>query len=386
MNNLKNYLKISSVLVIFSEAAKIHYLIDIKLLYPVLFFNTAILIYINRYKLTPANIFLLVAILFHGIISFAYLKIPFRLFISQFIGITLVSTYFYNVLKYIGIEEMFEYYVKIAFYVSILGLIMYLLDISIWDKERLHSILPEPSFYIYLTVPATIYFYKTKSFIKLGIMLISLILAKSSLGYFAVILYFGMEFIGLKQLKYSLLSLPLIILFVIFLSKNEEVMLRFNDTADSINIFKNKKLNESINISSYALLSNTYVSVTNFIQHPFGTGLGSYTYIYDEIIKEIKIPKYIKTLKLDRINNQDADSLLLRMLSDFGVFGIVLILYILTVYYRPFKTDNVYNIIANGIFIYLILKLIRSGHYFSVEFYFFLWTYILVKKEAINES
>ena len=386
MNALKNYLKISTVLAIFSEAAKIHYVIDIKLFYPLLIFNSIILIYINRYKFTPSYIILLSTILLHGVLTFILYKIPFKLFVSQFIGIVLVSSYYYNVIKLIKAKEIYETYVKIAFYIALLGLVMYALNISVWDKERLHSILPEPSFYIYLTIPATIYYFKTKKFMRFGFMLITLFLAQSSLGYIAILIYLGFEYIGLKQLKYILLSLPLIFLFINFLSKNEDFMLRFNDTTNSLNIFKNKKFDESINISTYALLSNLYVSGTNFIQHPFGTGLGSYVYIYDQKIKEIKIPKYIKTLKLDKINKQDADSLLLRVISDFGVFGIALIAFILITYYRPFNTSNIYNIMANGIFIYLLLKLIRSGHYFSVEFYFFLWTYILIKKEAINEN
>ncbi len=386
MNALKNYIKLSSILAIFSEAAKIHYIIDIKLFYVILIFNSFILIYINRYKFSLSFLVLLLAILFHGVIAFISLKIPFKLFLSQFIGITLVSSYYYNVIKLIGIKEIFEYYTKVAFFVALLGLLMYSLNITIWDPERLHSILPEPSFFIYLTVPAIIYFYKNKYYYKFIIMLIALLLAKSSLGFLAVLIYLAFEFIRIKKIKYILYALPFIIMFIMFLSKNEEVVMRVNDTVESLNVFKNKKFDESINLSSYALLSNMYVSVTNFTQHPLGTGLGSYTYIYNEKIKDLKIPWYIRTLKLHELNKQDADSLFLRILSDFGIFGIALILFILISYFRPFKTENIYNIIANGIFIYLLLKLLRSGHYFSVEFYFFLWTYILIKKEAINEN
>src|SRR5690606_13882672 len=124
------------------------------------------------------------------------------------------------------------------------------------------------------------------------------------------------------------------------------------------------------NISTYALLSNFYIAKENFIEHPFGSGIGSHYYMYhSEYKKLMRTPEYIKTLKLDDINSKDAASLFIRLLSEFGIIGILATLFLLYLVVKCFRDKT--QIVEQSIGIYILLKLFRDGHYFPPELFFF---------------
>jgi hypothetical protein len=93
-------------------------------------------------------------------------------------------------------------------------------------------------------------------------------------------------------------------------------------------------------------------------------------------------PQYLVTLNHDKINSQDAASLFLRFLSDLGVFGLFFMLLFILITIKLFNLNNLY--IEQGIAIYIILKLIRDGHYFPPEFYFFIFIFYKSIKDKIN--
>ena len=77
------------------------------------------------------------------------------------------------------------------------------------------------------------------------------------------------------------------------------------------------------------------------------------------------------------LNVDDANSLFLRLLSETGLFGIIVFFYFLFKSHLLKKRDKSKYlwIISNAILALFLIKLIRSGHYFVNGFFFFFWLY-----------
>jgi len=182
-----------------------------------------------------------------------------------------------------------------------------------------------------------------------------------------------------------------IIPILVFIGKlsyenSEDLKIRVDDTFDSLLAINTGKFKPDTNVSSYAILSNFFVAKSNFTDHPFGSGLGSHTFMHKSIyLKQMNPPAYIKTLKLEDINSSDANSLFLRLFSELGIFGLFIAILLIFYGFKSFG-DNKDLIISQGIFIYILLKLIRDGHYFSPEIYFFIWIMYYNRKESIIKS
>lgn len=386
MINVNNYIRLSTILGIFSEAASFNYIIDIKLFYLILVINTLLILATKPLKFSPNHLFILGFLLVHGLLGVLLIKYPATSLISQLVGIGYVSTYFYLLLKYFDIRKLFLTYVKVSLVMSIIGIIMYYSNISLWDEERLHGLLNEPSRFVILILPAFYYYLKTKQTWKWIIIGFSLVMAQSSLGYIGLGLMILLPNLKLKYLKNLAYAIPILVLFVWFLSKNENFQLRYQETVESLDIFESKKFIEKPNMSTYALLANSYVAFNNFIDHPLGTGLGSFKFRHDVYIQDLTIPRHIEKLDLIDLNRDDANSLFLRMLSDLGVFGLLLIGLFTILAINAFRREGTAAIIAQAMVVYLILKLLRQGHYFSHEFFYFFWTFIFIMGRRSDES
>ena len=371
--NLKKYLLYSSVFVIFTEAFTFNYIIDWKLLYPLVLINFLFLIQLKKIKINLYFFIGLLAVFFHGLITYSVIGIPPNYMLSQILGILIISTYFYNLIPLYSKDEIVTTYTKLSFYIALIGYPMWLFNINSNDGIRFQSIFTEPAHYAIVVIPACYYFFKTKQKLHFITLFGSLVLSQSSIGYIGCGLMLIMPQLTLKRLENLAFIFPLI-LFIGFLvyQNNELVKLRVDDTYKSIKSIQTGKFKESTNVSSYALMSNLYIAKLNFFDHPFGSGIGSHYYMHTSVYsKEMKPPSYIKTLKQDKINAPEAASLFIRMTSDFGLFGIIFIISILVIIFKVFDFKDFF--IEQGIVIYILLKLLRDGHYFPPEFYFFVW-------------
>ncbi|MGY0407896.1 MAG: O-antigen ligase family protein [Polaribacter sp.] len=324
-------------------------------------------------------------LLIHGIIMYVLLRNPISSLFAQLIGVVLSSFYYYNFIKLYKTKLIFHMYLNIAFYIALLAIPMFYLNINAFSSSRLNGLLSEPAHYAAIMLPAVYVTLRTKLYFKFLIILITILLSKSSVGYIGLFLILFVPLLKLKYfLKYS------IVIFIIFGfsfyyiysqwkipfddNNGSGLVRRIKQTQESIAAINTGKFKEDTNLSSYALLSNTFVSKNIFFHYPLGAGLGSYKYEYEKIYPDLSPPKYIVDQNFSKINMHDANSLFLRIWADLGIFALLIIIYFIYRSYKLFKNDD--KIVEQSTFFYLAVKLLREGHYFPPEFYFFLLIFL----------
>lgn len=328
---------------------------------------------------------------------------------KQIVGIGLTSLIFYLLMKInkYDIKELFRIYLNFAVLVGLIGLfqeVSYLLgfkmgyDFSyILPSWRLHlsttgflrvnSIMPEPSVFCCSMMPA--FFVSISSFSKNNfrflkkwkslIIISSVFFSFSLVGYIGIILSLALLFYNYAKIRHLVIG-TIIIFALIFFSYNTigDLKMRADDT---INVLTGKMDLYSANLSTFTLFSNALVAYESFKNNPvFGSGLGSH---------EISYNRYIgKVVDVDRVimflNTQDANSLFLRLLSETGLFGLLLIFYLIFRFHVLKKNDrNGYLwLISNAILVMFLVRLLRYGHYFAGGFFFFFWLYYFAGRSS----
>lgn len=386
--NLKKYLLYSSVFAVFSEAFFIRFIIDLKLFYLIILINYFLLLKIKVISFNKDITLGVFLVFLHAVFFYGLIGIPPNFMLSQLIGITISCTFFYNLIKLYEKDEIIKLYNKFCLIIAIIGYPLYFLKINLNVNPdfRFSSLLTEPAHYAIIVIPACYYFLKKKNYLSFFIVFISLILSESSVAYLGCALMFTLPYFTISKLKYALGIVPFVVLIFHFVYKNNNnIKMRFDDTYESFKVINTGKFNERTNLSTYALLSNFYIAKSNFMEHPFGTGIGSHYFMYtNKYHKSMRAPSYIKTLKYDRINSKDAASLFIRLLSEFGIFGILIVIYIFYFIIKSFQDKNL--IFEQGISIYLLLKLFRDGHYFPPEFFFFIIIFYYTHKKYFKHE
>jgi hypothetical protein len=395
MRLLDRYILYSSVFAMFTEAFKFHYIIDLKLFYLIIGINF-LLLSINKKLTISKNIFIVLAFLsLHGIVNFLLFSNPIKSLIAQLLGITICSLFYYNFIKIYGKEVVFRAYLKVAFIVAVIAIPMFYLNINAFAENRLNGIMSEPAHYAAIMLPAIYFFLRKKKYVRMSIVLITVVLSKSSIGFIGLSLILFIPLIKVKYfMKYSLIVFGIIAIGGYYLStvwnepidenQSNKVVRRLKETQESLSSLKTGKFNSYTNLSTYAFLSNTFITKEIFTRYPLGTGIGSYPHQYDKNYSKMSPPKYLIDLKQSKINRTDANSLFLRMLSDLGIFAILIFIYFFYRSFKLFSKDT--KIIAQSTFFYLLIKLIREGHYFPPEFYFFLFIFLKEFDEDITHS
>ena len=385
MRWLDKYIIYSSIFALFTEAFSFHYIIDWKLFYIIILINLIAIATRKRLTVNRNIIIFLLFLFIHGAVFYLWFQNPIKSLLAQLIGISISSIYYYNFLINYGTKLAFTKYLEVAFLIAIIAIPMFYLNINVFIYNRLNGILTEPAHYAAIMLPATYVFLRNKNYLKFGIVLITIFLSKSSIGYVGLVFILLLPLLKVKYLiKYSWLVILVIGISAYYIStqwnkpmnENESNTLvrRLKQTNESLTAVFTGEFEESTNLSTYAFISNTFISREIFTDKPFGTGLGSYPYEYDKYYSLMKPPPYLIELKQSKINRTDANSLFLRMLVDLGIFAIIIFIYFAYRSIYIFKSDK--KVIQQGSFFYLIIKLIREGHYFPPEFYFFLLIFL----------
>lgn len=373
----------TTILSIFTEAARSNVGFDLKLFYLVIFVNFFIFLFKKKIVYTKGLLILHFIITFSGIYSclFGYNHLGY--FLIQLFFLILIPTYYNSFFLFFknDFHKIVRVYCVAAFVLAIIGLFKFPYDLS--QGYGLKSIMLEPAHYCTIVLPAFFLTLKNMQFSRYYyiIILISIVLSGSSLGFIglglAVILY-------AKKISFFKILASIILVITVGVAVyniSEDFKLRFDDTVDG---YVSGDLSKA-NLSTYALLSNFFVSYKSFISNPLlGNGIGSHIASRSLYLENIEGIEVFEKMGMDHLNAQDAGSLFSRLMSEMGLIGIVGVFYFLFKFYVPYKDERLtYNsIISKAIILYFFSKLFREGHYFSPEMYFFVFIYVYNKYEA----
>lgn len=377
-------------------------------------------LFILKHKF-PIHLLVIASILlFSGIYNVYAHNDTYPYFIKVFLGLFFSYLFYYYVVAQsdFNIERLFQLYLLGCYIVSIIGAIQFIsflvgfrpgYDYSwILNKGggvvpggnfgmRVKSIFPEPTYFA-TCISGGMFVAVNNLFVKIpyyltrfqsAFILVIYILSFSGVAYIAIFIAVIIILINLGFIRYILIFTPILIGTFYYLYNNvPEFRFRYDST---VNVFVTDEysLNDTHG-SSITLYENYQVAMKNFSTNfLFGTGLGSHPIAYE---------KY-STLKehglaiLEGENSMDASSMLLRLISETGIFGTGVMLIIL---FKCFiKRDNEgvmpegFWIVSGATFVIIFINLLRQGNYFLNGFPFFVWLYYynyVTYKKYIHES
>lgn len=206
-----------------------------------------------------------------------------------------------------------------------------------------------------------------------AVIIVVYFLSFSGLGQVGIFLSLVFLAINFGLVRYVFIAIPLgILLFNIMYNNVKD----FRDRYEGIvQLFSTGKFElGKTHGSSFILYNNYNVAMTNFkTNFVFGTGVGSHVVAFDKF----SLSKNIKAYGFN-LNSADANSMLLRLISETGLFGVVIFLVIIIKCYvrRDEENDTFHWLVSNGILIMILLNLFRQGHYFLNGFPFFVLLYV----------
>lgn len=378
--DLGEYITLSTVASLFMQQKIAQVGVDLFLGYPIVVLNALLLLTLNRLYVNPRHVAVITLLAFFSLMAAHLAETPLTAVIAQILGISLMSVYYFSVLTSFGwsLSDWMETYAKFAFGIALFGILYFPLQrvTGYGEPYRLSSIFIEPSFYVYLTLPAIGWY--ANVWLRTGcygwdllIFGLTYALADSSLGFLGLGLVAA--FIATSRLSFwKALAAGILGMgaFTGLMVISSNFRMRILDT-----IFAASSADVSgINLSSFAVVSNAYVTFRTFLDHPFlGSGIGGYRFQYLRYIGDLSgIPKdYLD----QNVNMFDAGSLFLRSLAELGVFGPLVLIGFLAICARVRGARHLE--IRNALLPYFMIRMGRYGAYFSLELFFFVAIYLL---------
>jgi len=334
-------------------------------------------------------------------------------FSKIFLGVFFSYTFFYFFIEDNNrdVSKLFTWYLKFAYWIALIGIIQvisYNLDFSLgydftwvlnkWGyynagpfNLKANSIVGEPTHLgNVLSAAVFVSIHNLFSKDKFGLstfqsitIIVANLLTFSGVAYGSFFIAIILVIINFRLSRVALIGIPLLVVVFQFVLQNvSDVEDRFVSTQ---RIFSTGEFEVGIdNGSSIILYDNFLVSYKNMLDYPlFGTGLGSHPFAFKKYSKA----QFIKTKGFAN-NYLDASSMLFRTMSELGLFGVLIIMVILSRNYIIKNPDHIEDkswIISNAILVMILLNLGRQGHYFLNGFPFFVLLYIY-NKSNINKK
>jgi len=359
--------------------------------------------FIIKYGFNGNLFYIFLVLLITGIVNVFLGNNTTALFFKVYSGLALSYFFYYYVIVDFdyNVEKLFNWYLKGSYIVSIIGIIQFVsFQIGFtpgyhyrwlfnkWGFApgglfgiRVNSVFAEPThlgavlsaaFFVAvynLLRKETYYLTRFQSLVIITVYLLSF----SSLGQTGIFLTLIFLTLNFGVIRYVVFLVPATI--VLFNSLYDNVLdfrSRFQGLAD---LFSGQQFKLGQTHGSSFILYNNYIVAfrnfrTNFV---FGTGVGSHPVAFEKysMSKNIKVYGF-------SLNSSDANSMFLRLVSETGLFGVVIFLFIIFKFYvrRNVNNETHHWIISNAILILLLLNLFRQGHYFLNGFPFFVMLYV----------
>lgn len=390
--------------------------------------------FIFKYRFPTEILYFLFPLLFFGLVNIYFDNNTFPDFLKIFVNIFVGVLFFYYVFEYYerDIEEFFNIYIKyciVACIICIIQLIFFNLNFkpgwhygwlgfNKWGLSmggafglRVNGFFGEPSYVASTIGPAffisfyNIFFQKTYFLNKKSSILIILtyLLTFSSVAYIGIFFVLVLLLINYGFVRYLAFILPLIIfLFYVLYNNVPEFHTRMDGLSylyvDDIltkegteklsgtnaqQLKRKGKLLRKIHGSSFVQYNHFNVTKENFFRNPlFGTGLGSHGIAF----KKYNLSSIIGNQYEN--NASDANSMLMRLTSETGLFGVIFIFLFIRGNFVKREPNNKISdyhwLISNATLIIILLQLARQGNYTYGGFMAYMWLYYYTKKDYLK--
>jgi len=379
---MDQYLVYSTVFSTFLTVMLAHKGIDIFWGYPIVLLNTLILLGQDRLVMHRHHAIIVLAATVISFIASARSGTSGVAIIAQVVGILLFSIYFLSMLTNSGLSvpRWMQIYSQFALGIIILGFAIFVarhLGLMAPGRDgRLTSIYQEPSLFVYSTLPAfgiyvNAWLRDRRYEVEVFLFFIAYALADSALGFLGILLiafFAALPHLNFWRMMLFFLAAAAAFTGLFFASFN--FRLRVVETAMAI-----VKMNISaVNSSTFAVLSNLYVTFKTFLSNPLiGVGIGGYQFAYTKYIGAISAN--VQDPDLITLNMFDASSLFFRTAAEMGLVGLVALIGFLVVCSKVRGDQHI--AIRNALLPYMIIRMGRFGAWFSVELYFFVGVFLL---------
>lgn len=376
--SLRSYLYYSVLASLFSEAFVFHVGFNFQLSYLLIFGNLVLMLLLAQFSIPKAIFPLAGYLLASGLVGIHNGTDSTVLVAKQFFGILISIFFFYNFfqLRDYRIEKAFHDYAIAAYWCAVVGLFLFPIQVLVGGtQQRLHSILPEPAHFATVCAPALYYFAnewltRRRYGRQFALLLLAFILSVSSVAYLGIM--FAL-YLLLSRYRYCTIMAPLLIgsLLGMLLIGSSQFRMRAVDTFAAI---QNSDV-AGANLSTFALVTNMIVTENVMEESPiFGNGIGSHVMSHQRYLERIPGIREFAAINMENLNAEDAASLFLRVLSELGIVGLIGVLAFIWHFHVPGHGPRAQ--ISYAILVYFFLKLLRHGHYFSPEQYFFVLIYV----------
>lgn len=305
------------------------------------------------------------------------------------------------------VERLFTIYLKGAYVISIIGLLLFIdsflgnnllhflqsfIYIDIVDATvgiRLASLLGEPTYFANIVLPAGVVAmmrlvvkknvgigidYMTKR--KAVVFTISLLLTYSGIAFLGLLLGGILLLLRHGAIRYAIVIPLILVIARIIIFQVPELEERYQGV---LSVSSEKSQTGEFHGSSFILFNHAYITWMNLNENPlFGTGLGTHFLATDKFSLGNEGVEYHYRTQ----NAQDASSMLLRILSELGIFGGILVFIFLRRNFIPRVPDDpVLWLISTAIFVTIVMQLLRQGNYILNGFPFFVLGFVFTRHE-----
>jgi len=305
------------------------------------------------------------------------------------------------------VERLFTIYLKGAYVISIIGLLLFFdsflgnnflhflqsfIYIDLVDATvgiRLASLLGEPTYFANIVLPAGVVAmmrlvvkknvgigidYMTKR--KAAVFTISLLLTYSAIAFLGLLLGGILLLLRHGAIRYAILIPLIMVIARIIIFQVPELEERYQGV---LSVSSEQSQTGDFHGSSFILFNHAYITWMNLNENPlFGTGLGTHFLATDKFSLGNEGVEYHYRTQ----NAQDASSMLLRILSELGIFGGILVFIFLRRNFIPRVPDDpVLWLISTAIFVTIVMQLLRQGNYILNGFPFFVLGFVFTRHE-----
>jgi len=306
-----------------------------------------------------------------------------------------------------NVERLFTIYLKGAYVISIIGLLLFIdsflgnnflhflqsfIYIDLVNASfgiRLASLLGEPTYFANIVLPAGVVAmmrlvvkkdvgigidYMTKR--KAAVFTISLLLTYSAIAFLGLLVGGILLLLRHGAIRYAIVIPLILVIARIIIFQVPELEDRYQGV---LSVSSEKSQTGDFHGSSFILFNHAYITWMNLNENPlFGTGLGTHSIATDKFsLGNEGVEFHYRTQ-----NAQDASSMLLRILSELGIFGGILVFIFLRRNFIPRVPDDpVLWLISTAIFVTIVMQLLRQGNYILNGFPFFVLGFVFTRHE-----